>query len=140
MTAFTYALITACIWGIVPLLEKVGLCNVNPVVGLFYRGLGALIGMSIIGIGYAASGISLKADMKSICFLVAGGLLAGFIAQFFFYRAIKMGDVSIIVPIIAAYPLISFLLGVIVLREQISPGKILGMIMVMAGIFLLKGK
>ena len=140
MTAFTYALITACIWGIVPLLEKVGLGNVNPVVGLFYRGFGALIGMSIIGIGYVASGISLKADMKSICFLVSGGMLAGFIAQFFFYRAIKMGDVSIVVPITAAYPLISFLLGVIVLREQISPGKILGMIMVMGGIFLLKGK
>ena len=50
MNAFMWALLAAFIWGIVPLLEKLGLAKVEPLVGLFYRCSGVLIGFLLLGI------------------------------------------------------------------------------------------
>lgn len=140
MTAFYYALLTACIWGMVPIIEKIGLGKVDPGVGLLYRGIGAMIGLSVLGITYALSGVSLKADWKSIGFLALGGLLASVIGQFFFYRALKAGEASLVVPVTATYPLISFIIGIFVLQERVTGGKIFGILMVITGIIFLRGK
>jgi len=37
MTAFLWAIITACIWGVVPIFEKTGLTRATAFAGLFYR-------------------------------------------------------------------------------------------------------
>ncbi|MFH1380400.1 MAG: EamA family transporter [bacterium] len=140
MTAFMYAVLTACVWGIVPVIEKIGLGKVDPGIGIFYRGFGVLIGMSFLAVMYTSKNISFKADLKSIILLVLGGLLASFIGQFFFYRSLKMGEASLVVPVAAMYPLVSFIIAVTALNERITPGKICGMILVIAGVVLLKGK
>jgi len=140
MSAFYYAILTACIWGMVPVIEKIGLGRVAPCVGLFYRGFGVILGMSMLGIFYAMSGVSLKADIKSIGFLAVGGLLASFVGQFFFYKALKLGEASTVVPVAATYPLVSFIIGVVVLQERVTLGKMFGIALIIAGIFFLKGK
>lgn len=140
MNAFMYALLTAGIWGLVPVIEKVGLKGVSPGVGLMYRGIGALVGVSFLGIYLGSTGVSLKADGKSILLLALGGLLASFVGQFFFYRGLKFGEASMVVPVAATYPLVSFIVAAIVLHERITMGRVTGIILVIAGVVLLKGK
>ena len=48
MAPFFLALITAGIWGIVPILEKTGLQTSHPLAGLFYRCIGVMLGFVIL--------------------------------------------------------------------------------------------
>lgn len=139
MDSFTYAIIAALIWGVVPIIEKLGLGKMDPVVGLFYRCIGVLLGLVLLSIFVVKPEQIKSVHLKSAVFLMAGGFLASFAAQIFFYTGLKHGDVSKMVPISGSYPLISFILGVLLLGEGISLFKIIGVILVTAGIWFLKG-
>lgn len=134
-----FALIAACIWGIVPLFEKVGLLRIDPLSAVLIRILGVIIG-GIFLIIFRAKTLDtiLHADVKTFSFLLLGGFLASFLGQIFFYRALKEGEISQVVPIAAAYPLISFLIGLIFLHEKFTLTKALGIIFVFSGILFLK--
>ena len=138
MNQYLWAILAACIWGIVPLLEKVGLAKVSPFVGLFYRSLGVVLGLLMMGI-FLVKPQQLKAiDGRSIMLLVLGGFLASFLAQICFYHGLKMGEVSRVVPISGMYPLIAFLLGVLVLGESFNVVKMMGAGLIIAGVWALK--
>lgn len=138
MNAFWWAILTAVIWGCVPLLEKTGLVRTTPFVGLFYRSLGVIIGILILSL-FMVKPQELKAiDLKSASFLILGGFLASFVAQLCFYHSLKIGEISRVVPVSGSYPLIAFLLGVLLLGEAMTLPKILGALLVVAGIAVLK--
>ncbi len=138
MNAYVWALIAAFIWGVVPVLEKIGLAKVDPYVGLFYRCLGVVVGAVLLGVFVLKPFQVKQADLKTILILMASGLLASIAAQIAFYHALKLGDVSRVVPVAAAYILISFVLGIVFLAEEFSFTKLIGMIMILGGVWLLK--
>ena len=49
-----------------------------------------------------------KVGIKSIFLLVLAGILAGFVAQIVFYKALKAGEISRIIPIASCSPLFTF--------------------------------
>ncbi|MCM8756766.1 MAG: EamA family transporter, partial [Candidatus Omnitrophica bacterium] len=109
MAGFWWALIAALIWGLVPLIEKLGLGRVDPILGLFYRCVGVSIGLIFLLIFILKPSQIKSIDLKSSLLLISGGLLASFIGQIAFYKALKTGDISKIVPIAGSYPFISFI-------------------------------
>jgi len=138
MSAFYWAILAACIWGIVPILEKVGLSKVDPLAGLFYRCLGVLAGLIIL-VAFILKPQQIKSvDYRSALFLIGGGFLASFVAQIAFYNGLKLGEVSKIVPISGSYPFLSFLLGILILGESVTPVKLLGTVLIIIGIWTLK--
>ncbi|MCF6153587.1 MAG: hypothetical protein E3K38_15145 [Candidatus Kuenenia stuttgartiensis] len=138
MEAFFLALLAAFIWGSVPFLEKIGLSTVEPTAAYLIRCFGVLIGV-VITISFTPTFPSLeKIGMKSIVLLVLAGILAGFVAQMVFYKALKTGDISKIVPITSCYPLFTFILGWIFLDEKITISRAIGVLLILTGIFLLK--
>lgn len=76
--------------------------------------------------------------VKSIFFLIFAGILAGVVAQLVFYKALKMGEISRVIPITSCYPLFTFLLGWIFLGEEVTLSKVAGMLLILGGILLLK--
>jgi len=138
MNYFIWAILAAAIWGMVPLLEKIGLSKVDPLVGLFYRCLGVVLGLLVLCL-FIVDTKKLKAvDFRSVLFLILGGFLASFVAQICFYQSLKLGDISKVVPISGSYPLIAFLLGVLILGESLSLYKLLGVLLVVLGIWFIK--
>ncbi len=138
MNAFWWAILTAVIWGCVPLLEKSGLVKTTPFVGLFYRSLGVIIGICILSL-FMVKPQELKAiDLKSASFLILGGFLASFVAQICFYHSLKVGEISRVVPVSGTYPLIAFLLGVLLLGEAMTLSKLVGVSLIVAGVIFLK--
>ncbi|MFH1621564.1 MAG: EamA family transporter [Candidatus Omnitrophota bacterium] len=138
--AFFWAILSAIVWGIVPILEKIGLNKVHPDTGLFLRCFGVILG-AIILITFKFSSLKLElaaVSTKTVLFLVSGGFLASFIAQMFFYRALKLGEASVVVPVAAIYPLIAFILALIFLGEKFTLTKLFGLIFVLLGVMLLK--
>jgi len=139
MKAFYLAIITAVIWGIVPVIEKLGLAKIEPLAGVLIRSCGVIIGMTVLVLfNNNLLKMALKAEPKTLFFLVSGGLMASILGQIFFYSALKEGEASKLVPIAGTYPLVSFLLGLMFLGETFTLSKGLGIIFVLAGVFLLR--
>ncbi|MBI3321021.1 MAG: EamA family transporter [Candidatus Omnitrophica bacterium] len=138
MSAFLWAVLTACIWGVVPLMEKLGLGAVSPTAGVMVRSLGVVFGLLLFGF-FGRPWLSLRGlGWSSILWLVSGGFLASFVGQLAFYRALKSGAVSQITPVAGAYPLVAAILGWVVLREPLTAARALGVVCVIVGVFLLR--
>lgn len=82
--------------------------------------------------------MALKADLKTMLFLIAGGIMASVLGQILFYSALKQGEASKLVPVAGMYPLVSFILGLIFLGETFTLSKGFGMVLVVLGVFLLR--
>jgi len=138
MTAFNWGIITACVWGVVPIIEKIALGKVSPFVGIFYRCIGVAFGIILLGLFFIKPQELKAIDAKSVILLVSAGFLANFVGQLLFFHGLKSGEVSSFVPIAGSFPLVSFILGVVFLGESISPFKIGGVVLITLGIWALK--
>ena len=139
MKAFYFALMTALVWGIVPIMEKMGVSRIAPMAGLFLRSCGVIIGISVLAVfNTQALKTALKADPRTILLLAAGGFMASIVGQIFFYNALKIGEASKVVPVAGIYPLVAFLIAIIFLGETITIAKVIGMTSILAGLYLLR--
>nr|MBU1328033.1 EamA family transporter [Candidatus Omnitrophota bacterium] len=139
MKPFYFAILAAVVWGIAPVMEKIGLKNIEPLSGVIVRSSGIIVGAVILAVfNNNIFKSALKADPKTIFFLFLGGILASILGQIFFYNALKHGEVSKMVPIAATYPLVSFLLGLLFFGESFTILKGLGIGFVILGVFLLR--
>ena len=137
--AYLLAIVTALIWGIAPIFEKIGLSGkIEPYVAVVVRSIPIMIvsffGLFIMGkvgsLGQLAS--------KDVLFVAIGGLLAGFLGQITLYSALKIGQASVVVPIAATYPLVSMTVAVLFLGEPITLQKAAGVLLVVSGVLLLR--
>ena len=138
MNAFWWAVLSAGIWGIVPLMEKAGLERTAPMAGIFYRCLGVTLGAALLFV-FAVRPAEIKAvDHRSAALLMFGGLLASVLGQIFFYQSLKTGEVSKMVFVAGCYPFLTFLLGVLFIHESFSLRKGLASALILGGLWLLK--
>ena len=138
MTAFLWALLTACIWGVVPLMEKVGLGRASPTLGVFVRSLGVVIGLVVFSLFSSPWEALRSLSWPSVFLLAGGGLLASFVGQWAFYHALKSGALSQVTPVAGTYPLVAALLGWSILREPLTVSRAVGVLFVVAGVILLR--
>ena len=138
MNAFWWAVLTACIWGVVPVIEKLGLHRSEPTVGVFARSVGVVIGMVILGIVWSPWKALGSLSTHSFALLALGGFLASVVGQLAFYHALKVGQLSQVTPLAGAYPLVAALLSWWWLREPMTPARLLGVLFVVSGIVLLR--
>ncbi|MDP2921500.1 MAG: EamA family transporter [Candidatus Omnitrophota bacterium] len=139
MKPFYFAILAAVVWGIAPILEKTGLGRIEPMAGVIIRSFGVLLGAIVLALFNSnIIKVALRADQKTIIFLVLGGIIASILGQIFFYNALKTGEVSKMVPIAATYPLVSFLLGLLFFGESLTVAKGLGIGFVILGVFFLR--
>lgn len=136
---FLFALITALIWGLAPVFEKIGMRGrIDPYLGVVIRTIPiALVGVT--GLLFMGRVRELAtADLRSMIMIIIGGLLAGFVGQIAFYSALKHSEASIVVPLTATYPLIALIISVIFLGEAITMQKIVGIGFIVGGVVLLR--
>jgi len=139
MKAYYLAILTAIIWGIVPIIEKLGLTKIEPLAGVLVRSCGVLIGMILVVLfNRGLLKMVFNAEPRTLFLLLTGGLMASILGQIFFYTALKQGEASKLVPIAGIYPLVSFFLGLVFLGENFTINKMLGVILVLLGVFLLR--
>ena len=139
LSAFGWAVLASLCWGFAPLFEKIGLRGrTDPVIGVFVRSIGVIVGtLLFVPLLPKISGRFADLTLRNWIFLCLGGLVASVIGQLCFYRALKMGEVSRVVPIGASYPVLAFILGILFFGESLSPAKACGIVLVMSGVYLL---
>ena len=140
LSAFGWAVLASLCWGCAPLLEKAGLKGqADPVIGVFVRTLGVMLGaLLLLPILPRLGGRFSDLTARNWIFLCLGGIMASILGQLCFYQALKLGDVSKVVPIGASYPVLAFLLGILILGESLTWTKAGGITLVMVGVFLLR--
>ena len=139
MKPFYWALTAALVWGFAPIIEKIGLAKIPVFMGLFYRCLGVALGAVILALWkWDALKQAVVAPPQGWGFLLLGGFLASVVGQICFYHALKDGEASVVVPLGASYPLVSFLLGLMFLGEKVTFAKAGGLFFVLLGVILLR--
>lgn len=136
--AFWWALLTAVIWGCVPILEKIGLQHTEPTVGLFARSAGVCVGALIFAWLWSPWKALAAMPIGSFCLLALGGFLASFVGQWAFYHALKVGHISQVTPVSGTYPLVAAILAWTIFREPITVPRVIGVLLVVVGALMLK--
>lgn len=130
--------VTAILWGATPILEKMGLAKVDPLVGVTIRSAIVTAGLLILTFVLGKGRDLLSIDSKSILLFGASGMMAGLLGMWTYYTALKMEATSKIVPIAACYPLVTALLSVLILQEGLSLSRVVGTALIVSGIWLVK--
>ncbi len=138
VNAYLFAAIAMLFWGIAPVFGKIGLSNIQPLAALTIRSL--IITVILVTSITISSNWSFIENItaRDISFIALEGICAALLGQYAYYSALKYGEVSRIAPIVAAFPLVSLILGVIFLGEKITLYKAVASLLIVGGIILLK--
>ena len=129
---FVFALLSAVFAAATSILAKVGIEGVNSNLATAIRTvvvLAAAWGMVFIT---GAQGGVTEIPRKSWIFLILSGLATG-ASWLCYYRALQLGEASKVAPIDKLSVVITVILAVIFLREQITPKSIIGCALIAAG-------
>ncbi|PMP69169.1 MAG: hypothetical protein C0190_00345 [Thermodesulfobacterium geofontis] len=129
-------LLTVLFWGVSPVIEKIGLRSVEPLIALFIRTLAALIGISVALLLNPSINFS-TLNFKNVGILSLSGIIAGFFGMLTYFSLLKVKQASQIVPLTSTYPLVATLFAILFLKEEFNIYKILGTTFVVVGIYLL---
>ena len=136
--AFLFAILTAVFWGAATILDKLALARLQPLVGVAVRS----VAISIVAI--AALAMSLRervwqgVDARAWFFIIMSGMFSGLLGQWTYYKALKHAEASRVVPIVGGYPLVAFVLALLLLGESVTVQKLCGVLLVIGGIVLLR--
>jgi transporter family protein len=139
MSGFWLAVVSAFIWGVSAFLEKGGLRNADPLGGVVARTLGILAGCLVFVLFFPQVPQRFyEMGWRSKIALMSGGFLASVVAQMFFYRALKIGDMGRVAAVGGAWPVFAFILSVVFYHEPVTWSKLVGIFFVMLGVAFLR--
>jgi bacterial/archaeal transporter family protein len=133
-----FLIITTLLWGATPIIEKIGLAKVDPLVGVTVRSAIVTIGLFIILFLMGKGRELIEVSAKNVLIFGASGVMAGLLGMWTYYMALKMEATSKIVPIAASYPLVTALLGALILNEGVTLPRVIGTALIVSGIWLVK--
>ncbi len=140
---FWIAIFGMICWGIAPIFAKIGLHNLDPLPGLIIRTLiSSFLMLSFIGfrglMGFNEA-LNQIADVpiKTWLLIAIEALLATLVGDLAYYAAIKKGNVSVVTVIMSSSPLVTMLVSTVFLGEEITVTRIMGAMLVIAGIMII---
>lgn len=125
-------------WGTAPVFSKMGLVRADPFLALTVRSLSVTVILFFSGLALGKFNNPAPADTKSYLFIVMEGVLAALLGQLAYYYAQKFDDISRVTPIVAAFPVVTVILAVILLGEEFTWSKLLGTALIVSGILVIK--
>lgn len=129
-----YTLITVLLWGVWGFESKLLVDRTSPYTGqlLYTAGLIPPVAMVLI----SPKRFSGKRRRLGFFFAFVTGLLGG-LGNVAFFIALAKGSASVIVPLTSLSPLVTVLVGVLVLKEKMRWFQYVGLVMALVAIYLL---
>jgi transporter family protein len=138
MKLMLFLFLTTLFWGIAAIFDKLALGKTTPLSGLMVRQF-ILTGILLaVGVGSGRLGSMGGMDLRTMVLFGLSGICGGAVGLWTYYHALKLGGASLVVPITATYPLITVLLGWLILQEGITVSRILGTALIVVGVWLVK--
>lgn len=134
-----FAICSAFFAGITSILAKSGIKNTDSNVATAIRTIVVLIcAWIMILITGAQEGIR-EVSAVSLIFLILSGIATG-ASWLCYFKALQIGDINKVVPIDKSSTVLSIIMAFIFLKERISAGKLIGIIGITVGTFLMINK
>jgi transporter family protein len=131
-----YALASMFFAGLTSVIAKFGLKNVPSDLGLAVRTAMVFALISLNAIVFRHTQYMSNFTKKDILFLCLSGVTTA-LSWIFYYRAIKVGDVSVVASIDKASLVITIILAFFFLKEPLTPKVLLGAGLIVAGTLVL---
>lgn len=122
--------------GLTSVIAKFGLKNVSGDLGLAIRTTMVFVLIWINAIAFKHTSQLSNFTKKDIIFLCISGITTT-LSWIFYYRAIKIGDVSVIASIDKASLVITIILAFFFLKEPLTPKVLIGAALITAGTLVL---
>lgn len=131
-----YAILTAIFTSVSAIISKIGLRDINPSLGNFYRTIVVfiLIWLYVIIKKKQKDIISIK--RQTWIYLIISGFTTSLSWLFYFY-ALKNGEASMVFPIEKLSVVVSIGLSYIILKEKMTKKSIIGLILIIIGTLIL---
>lgn len=132
-----WALLASLCYGIAPIFEKSGLRQAQPMAAVFVRALLATIFTGFYLVSHRGSGGFAHWTFWTWGAIMLSGIIGVLLAQVFYFKALRIGEVSHVAPIAGSWPLFAGLLAAIFLGERLTPGRMFGIVLVFFGVLFL---
>lgn len=131
-----FAILSAIFAALTSILAKIGIDNVNSNLATAIRTVVVvLFAWFMVFITNTQGGI-VNISKRSWIFLILSGLATG-ISWLCYYKALKMGDASKVVPIDKLSVVITIILAFFFLKEKVDDKSIIGCVLITAGTLLM---
>jgi transporter family protein len=131
---YIWAICSAVFAGITAVLAKKGVENVPPNLAVAIRVLVVMI--FAVGIAVATKQTKIQeVDGRAWQFLIASGVATG-LSWLCYFRALSLGPVSRVAPIDKLSFVIAMVLGIVVLKDKVTPNLVGGAVLIVAGVLL----
>jgi len=138
MKPLFFALLAMLCWGIGPIFSKLGLTKIEPFTALTIRMVAVAGIMILAGLITGKFSAVAQVNWRAASFIIGEGILAALLGQLAYYYAIKGGEVSLVSPLVAAFPLVTVVLALLFLGENPSVHKIVGAMLIIAGVVIIQ--
>ncbi len=138
MTVTMLIVFTVLLWGVAPIIDKIALTNSDAWVAVIIRSWVIAIFATILMFIMGKTKAVFATDTKTVLLFSTSALMMGFLAMITFYLALKTQPASKIIPLTSIYPLVTALIAVAFLKESVSLERLLGVGLVVTGIWLVK--
>ena len=139
MTVTVIALLVACIWGINPIMEKLSLVNATPLTVMTLRFIVSSVILTSITL-FSGKVHELKdLDTQTYWMIIIPAVL-GALGLFLYFLALGKGDSSRVAPIAATFPLFTAVYAYILLKENITFERLIGIILIVLGLVVINWK
>lgn len=131
-----FAVLSAVFAALTSILAKVGIDGVNSNLATAIRTMVVLVmAWGMVFLTHAQSGLS-QIGKKSWIFLILSGLATG-ASWLCYYRALKLGEASKVVPIDKMSVVITLILAFIFLHEEFTAKSLIGCLLIGAGTLIM---
>ena len=137
-TAFALAGLSAFCFGSGAIFDKLTVSHLPPTTAYmlrFYLLIPAVFPLLILG--WHDHKAAMVGSPRIVAFYILGSVVLYTLGMFIFYHAVSRAQVSKVVPISSIYPMITFVLSMMILSEPFSWSKLGGTLLIIAGLGVL---
>ncbi len=131
-----YACLSAIFAAITAILGKIGVEQVDSNLGTAIRTVVVLIMAWLIVFGTKKQGAITKIGTKSWIFITLSGLATG-LSWLFYFRALQIGQASVVVPIDKLSIIVTVVFAYLILKEKLTLKAFIGLVLLTSGTLLL---
>lgn len=131
-----YAILTAVFTSTTTVLSKIGIESANTTLITFLRTIVVLIILTIITLFKKKYKFIKDIEKRSWSFIILSGLSTS-LSWLFYFKALALGEASIVFPIEKLSLVVSILISIIFLKEKVDKKQIIGIIIIVIGTSLL---
>jgi transporter family protein len=130
---FIFALCSLVMWGLWGFFQKLATNHIGPKNVYVFAGIGPIIVVLFVLLSLH---FRVQVNREGIVYALFAGL-AGSLGGLFFVHSVSRGKASIVITLTALYPVVTILLSLIMLKEQLTIKQGIGIILALISMVLL---